>query len=93
MRLIGHLLDRGDQALANRGDLPGVADPVDIDFRGKPALLTPLLAWKMKSLASDVLLGYRHFIETGERRVPINDLKTRYRAGNPSNLNVEVQHA
>lgn len=62
---------------------------VDIDFRARPGFLTPLMGWKMKSLAADVLLGYRHYIETGQERVPIAQLRTRYRR----HAAAEVQHA
>jgi len=51
---------------------------LDIDYRAKPAWLTPLLAPKMKKLARDILLGYKHFAETGEKRVPLKALKQRY---------------
>ena len=53
---------------------------IDIAYKAKHAFLTPLMAGKMASLARDVLLGYRHYTETGERRVPIKELKQRYRA-------------
>lgn len=51
---------------------------IDIDYRGRPAFLTPLLAPKMRKLARDVLLGYKHYIESGEARVPIKALRVRY---------------
>jgi hypothetical protein len=54
---------------------------IDIAYKAKPALLTPLMAGKMKSLARDVLLGYKHYAETGEKRVPIKQLKQRYKPG------------
>jgi len=57
---------------------------IDIDYLAKPALLTPLLVPKMKWLARDVLLGYKHFVETSERRVPIGTLKKRYRNQQPA---------
>ncbi len=38
------------------------------------------MAGQMRRLARDVLLGYRHFAETGENRVPMRRLKARYRA-------------
>ncbi|MEA3274574.1 MAG: SRPBCC family protein [Pseudomonadota bacterium] len=53
---------------------------IRIQYLAKPALLTPLLAGKMRRLARDVLLGYKHYAETGEARVPIRELKTRYRS-------------
>jgi len=55
---------------------------LDIEYRAKPAILTPLLAGKMRKLARDVLLGYKHYAETGEKRVPIRQLKKKYRDSN-----------
>jgi len=52
---------------------------IDIDYRAKPALLTPLMIPKMKALTRDILLGYKHYAETGERKVPIGELKKRYK--------------
>jgi hypothetical protein len=34
---------------------------------------------KMKELARDILLGYKHYAETSERRVPISVLKNHYK--------------
>lgn len=51
---------------------------INIDYQAKPAFLTPLMAGKMKRLARDVLLGYKHYAETGETRVPIGKLKAMY---------------
>lgn len=53
---------------------------IDIEYRARPAFLTPLMAWKMRKLAHDVLLGYKHYAETGEQRVPIKALKKRYKS-------------
>jgi hypothetical protein len=33
----------------------------------------------MRTLAGDVLLGYKHYAETGEKRVPIRELRNLYR--------------
>ena len=52
---------------------------IDIEYLAKPAFLTSLMAKKMRGLAHDVLLGYKHFLETGEKRVPIRKLKKHYR--------------
>lgn len=52
---------------------------MDIDYQAKPALLTPLMVPKMNRLARDVLLGYKHFTETGERKVPIKTLRKLYK--------------
>ena len=51
---------------------------IDIEYKAKPALLTPLLAGKMHKLARDVLLGYKHYAETGEKRIPLTNLKRQY---------------
>ena len=44
---------------------------IDIDYKAKPAFLTPLMVGKMRRLVKDVLLGYKHYTETGEKRTPI----------------------
>ncbi len=51
---------------------------IDIDYKAKPAFLTPLMAGKMKKMAHDVLLGYKHFTETNEKKVPIKSLRKKY---------------
>ena len=51
---------------------------IEIEYRAKPAFLTPVLAGKVKKLARDILLGYKHFAETGQLRIPIKELKKRY---------------
>lgn len=51
---------------------------IDIDYRAKPALLTPLLAGKMRRLAYNVLLSYKHYAETGQKRIPIKQLNEFY---------------
>jgi hypothetical protein len=66
----------------------GTVLAIDIDYKAKPAFLTPLMAGKMRRLAGDVLLGYKHYAETGEMRVPIKKLKTRYK----TRLQTEVQY-
>lgn len=52
---------------------------IDIDYKAKPAFLTPLMVWKMKSLAHDILLGYKHYAETGEKNISIKLLRKKYR--------------
>lgn len=52
---------------------------IDVDYQASPALLTPLMAGKMRRLVKDVLLGYKHFVETGQKRVPIKTLRKQYR--------------
>lgn len=53
---------------------------IDIQYKANPAFLTPLMAGKMRRLARDVLLGYKHYAETGEMRVPIKKLKSKYKS-------------
>lgn len=72
-----------------RGDYPGVNLELIISFKAKPAILTPLLAIKMKRLAKDVLLGYKHYAETGERRIPIKQLKKKYHHAVSLQMNYE----
>jgi len=52
---------------------------LDIDYKAKPAFLTPLMAGKMKKLARDILLGYKHYAETGEINRSIKSLRKKYR--------------
>ena len=63
-----------------RTDKPYVVLAINIAYKAKPAFLTSIMAGKMRRLAQDVLLGYKHFAETGERRIPIKQLKARYEA-------------
>lgn len=51
---------------------------IHIQYRAKPAFLTSLMAGKMRKLARDVSLGYKHHIETGEVRAPIKSLRKKY---------------
>lgn len=53
---------------------------LDIDYKGKPAFITPLLKPKMQKLTRDVLLGYKEYIETGSQNVPIKELRKRYKS-------------
>ena len=53
---------------------------LDIDYKGKPAFITPLLKPKMQKLTRDVLLGYKEYIETGSQNVPIKDLRRKYKS-------------
>jgi hypothetical protein len=62
------------------GDTHHTTLAIDIHYRAKPAFLTPLMAAKMRRLARDVSLGYKHHAETGEMRVPITQLRRRYKA-------------
>lgn len=71
-----------------RTNKPHIMLALEIDYKAKPAFLTPLMAGKMRRLASDILLGYKHYAETGETRTPIKELKSRYKA----NLRAEIQY-
>ena len=53
---------------------------LDIDYKGKPAFITPFLKPKMQKLTRDVLLGYKEYIETGSANVPINVLRKKYKS-------------
>lgn len=53
---------------------------LDIDYKAKPAFLTPIMAGKMNRLAKSILLGYKHYVETHEMRAPINQLKSKYKS-------------
>jgi len=53
---------------------------LDIDYKAKPAILTPIMAWKMRILIHDVLLGYKHYAQTGEKKVPISTLRKKYKS-------------
>lgn len=49
------------------------------DFRLKPAFLTGFMKGKIRSSARDSLLGYKHFMETGERNANIEVLRKKYK--------------
>lgn len=57
---------------------PGVYNV--IDYMLKPAMMTGLFRGTMKKNASGAVLSYKHFIETGEGSVPIDELRERYAA-------------
>lgn len=48
-------------------------------FRLKPGFLTAIMKGKLKSGARDTLIGYKHFMETGEPNVDMKILKKKYR--------------
>lgn len=66
--------------IQNTDDLSKTILAIDIEYKAKPAILTPLMAGKMKNLARDVLLGYKHYAETGEMRAPIKTLISKYKS-------------
>jgi hypothetical protein len=49
-----------------------------VEFRLSPALLTPLLKGKLKRSVREVLLGYKHYVETSENKVDTRLLRQRY---------------
>jgi hypothetical protein len=49
-----------------------------VEFRLSPAILTPLLKGKLKRSIREVLLGYKHFVETNEHRPDRRALRKRY---------------
>lgn len=59
---------------------------LDIDYKAKPSILTPLMAWKMRILTHDVLLGYKHYAETGDKKVPAQTLRKKYKNLNSEDL-------
>lgn len=42
------------------------------NYRLKPGFLTNLMKWKIRRQQRTILLGYKHYIETGARNVPID---------------------
>lgn len=47
-------------------------------YQSKPKFMTSLFANKMKGTLREILLGYKHFIETGERNKKMKELKKIY---------------
>jgi len=52
---------------------------VKTDFRLKPAILTHLMAGKLRKNDRLVLLSYKHFMETGEKKTDVKTLKRKYK--------------
>lgn len=46
-------------------------------YRLKPAFLTRPLAYKIREQQRGILLGYKHYIETGEKNVPVESIDGR----------------
>ncbi len=46
-----------------------------INYRMKPGFLTNLMKWKIRKMEKDILTGYRNYIETGSKNIPIKALK------------------
>lgn len=47
-------------------------------FQSRPKILTGLFAGKMKNTLREILLGYKHFVETGVKNEDIKKLKKLY---------------
>jgi Polyketide cyclase / dehydrase and lipid transport len=45
------------------------------NYRLKPGVLTGLMKWKIRQQQRTILLGYKHYVETGENNVPIKDIE------------------
>jgi len=52
------------------------------NYRLKPGFITGLMKWKIRKMQRRILLGYKHFIETGEANLPEQDIlaKAKYRS-------------
>ena len=48
-------------------------------YQSKPKILTKLFTNKMRQTLKEILLGYRHYIETGEKNVDMKHLKKEYK--------------
>jgi hypothetical protein len=48
------------------------------DFRLKPGFLTYIMKGKLRNGAREGLLGYKHFLETGEQKTDIKVLRKKY---------------
>jgi Polyketide cyclase / dehydrase and lipid transport len=46
-----------------------------INYRLKPSFITNMMKWKIKKMEKDILIGYKNYIETGNKKVPIKTLK------------------
>jgi Polyketide cyclase / dehydrase and lipid transport len=44
------------------------------NYRLNPGFLTGLMTWKIKKQQRIILIGYKHYMETGESNKPIDDL-------------------
>lgn len=49
------------------------------NFRLKPGFLTGMMKGKLRKGARETLLGYKHYMETGEKRVALKELKKQYK--------------
>ncbi len=50
-----------------------------VDYRLSPGFLTPIMKGTLRKAVRDTLLGYKHFMETGEANVDLRKLRESYR--------------
>lgn len=50
-----------------------------VEYKLSPAILTPIMKGKLSRSVRDTLLGYKHFMETGEPKADTKMLRKRYR--------------
>lgn len=46
-----------------------------VNYRLKPGFLSGFMKWKIKKMEREILLGYKNYVETGKKNVPISELK------------------
>lgn len=51
------------------------------NYRLKPGFMSGLMKWKIRQMQRRILLGYKHYVETGEANIPEKDIlaKVNYR--------------
>ena len=49
-----------------------------VDYRLSPGFLTTIMKGKLRTALRDTLLGYKHFMETGEANADMKTLRKRY---------------
>ncbi|HHC80465.1 MAG TPA: SRPBCC family protein [Flavobacteriia bacterium] len=49
-----------------------------INYRLNPGFITNLMKWKIKKMEKEILMGYKNYIETGIKNVPIKTLEKRH---------------
>lgn len=50
-----------------------------VEYKLSPAILTPIMKGKLGRSVRDTLLGYKHYMETGEPKADAKALRKRYR--------------
>jgi len=46
-----------------------------INYRLNPGFISNLMKWKINKMERDILTGYKNYIETGDKNIPIKNLK------------------